>query len=81
MSKLSFQAKKSSQSTSVPGEVVTDIASLPDGWRVQVVDRGTKDRWIVLLGPDEQSAAFGCERGEYASPRSKVLDKFMEAAS
>jgi hypothetical protein len=57
------------------------VETLPNGWRLQVVDRGTKDRWLVLLGPEGQEAAFGCERGEYASPRSKVLDKFMQAAS
>jgi hypothetical protein len=57
------------------------IQSLPRGWRLEIVDRGTQDRWLVVHGPEGQEAAFGCERGEYASPRSKVLDQFMEAAS
>lgn len=62
-------------------ETIRAIESLPQGWRLQVVDRGTKDRWIVLLGPDGQSAAFGCERGAYACPRSKILDQLVEDSS
>lgn len=62
-------------------EIRASIDALPTGWRLQVVDRGTKDRWLVLLGPDGQSAAFGCERGAYGGPRSKVLDQLVEVAS